>query len=96
MRDLYNEESFAGRAAERNSANDVIAEQVAIGGEQTTEFRRCIDRLSKREQHLIQQAFYADCTYSELAERLGLPCATIVSEIRGGLIRLKRDVGVTD
>ena len=104
MRDSYNQEYFAGpAAAERNGANSVVTEQVAPRGEemllqseQTAKFRRCIDRLSEREQLVIRQAFDAGCTYSELAERSGVPCSTMKSEIRRALISLKCDMDSTD
>jgi len=104
MRDLYDQEYRAGpAAAERNGANSVVTDQVANNDEemllqsaQATSFKRCMDRLSRREQLVIRHAFHAGCTYSELAERAGVPCSTMKSEIRRALIRLQHDMDLAD
>jgi RNA polymerase sigma-70 factor, ECF subfamily len=51
--------------------------------------RTCLDELESRPRALIEAAFLDGATYSQLAEREGVPLGTMKSWIRRGLQRLK-------
>jgi RNA polymerase sigma-70 factor (ECF subfamily) len=49
----------------------------------------CLEELDERARSMIRTAFFEGATYPELAEREGVPLATMKSWIRRGLIRLR-------
>lgn len=49
----------------------------------------CLDELDDRPRSMIRAAFLDGATYSELAQREGVPLPTMKSWIRRGLLRLK-------
>lgn len=51
--------------------------------------RTCLDALEERSRSMIEAAFLDGATYSQLAEREGVPLGTMKSWIRRGLQRLK-------
>lgn len=51
--------------------------------------RTCLDELEERSRSMIEAAFLDGATYSQLAEREGVPLGTMKSWIRRGLQRLK-------
>lgn len=51
--------------------------------------RTCLDELEDRSRLMIEAAFLDGATYSQLAEREGVPLGTMKSWIRRGLQRLK-------
>jgi RNA polymerase sigma-70 factor, ECF subfamily len=51
--------------------------------------RNCLEELEGRPRAMIEAAFLDGMTYSELAEREGVPLGTMKSWIRRGLQRLK-------
>ena len=53
----------------------------------------CMDALEQRQRQAIRAAFFQGFTYSELAERAGVPLGTMKSWVRRGLIRLKECLG---
>ncbi len=53
------------------------------------ELARLVGRLPPEQRQLIELAFFAGMTHSELAERLGLPLGTIKTRLRTGLLRLR-------
>jgi len=51
--------------------------------------RTCLDELDERPRAMIEAAFLGGSTYTELAEREGVPLGTMKSWIRRSLLRLK-------
>lgn len=49
----------------------------------------CLDTLAEQQKSAVRAAFFSGATYNELAERCGVPLATMKSWIRRGLIRLR-------
>lgn len=49
-----------------------------------------LEALPPRTQGLVRMAFYDDLTHAQIAEQCQLPLGTVKSDIRRGLIRLRR------
>jgi RNA polymerase sigma-70 factor, ECF subfamily len=67
--------------------HDIVAEQVTQNLEHQA-VRRCLDSLTARQRDTITLAYYDGLTYTEVAEHLGTPVATVKSRIRDGFKRL--------
>jgi RNA polymerase sigma-70 factor (ECF subfamily) len=57
--------------------------------EQRDRLQRCMETLALQQRNAVRAAFFTGATYNELAERLGVPLATMKSWIRRSLIRLR-------
>ncbi len=58
-------------------------------GEEASRLAGCIGELEERTAGAIRAAFFGGLTYSDLAERDGVPLGTVKSWIRRGLMKLK-------
>jgi len=61
----------------------------AESSQQRIRLERCLDALESRQKSAVRAAFFTGATYNELAERCGVPLATMKSWIRRSLIRLR-------
>src|SRR5690606_30552171 len=52
--------------------------------------REALTVLNRSEREAIEIAFFGDCTYAEVAERLNEPIGTIKTRVRSGLGKLRR------
>ncbi|MBB6567070.1 sigma-70 family RNA polymerase sigma factor [Kribbella sandramycini] len=83
-RDLRNTEVAAQLAGERPAVqvvDDLTVDRVLIADE--------LDRLGDPRRTILKLAFYEDCTYPQIAERLDLPLGTVKSHVRRGLLHLR-------
>lgn len=51
--------------------------------------RECLDKLDESPRKSLMLAYYEGMTYTQVADRLGVPLGTVKSWIRRSLIRLK-------
>lgn len=65
------------------------AEAAIERGESHARIHHCLDALEAGQRDAIRTAFFDGVTYSELADRAGVPLGTMKSWIRRGLARLK-------
>ncbi|MBS0432032.1 MAG: sigma-70 family RNA polymerase sigma factor [Proteobacteria bacterium] len=61
----------------------------AESSQQRQRLERCMDALEPKQKSAVRAAFFTGATYNELAERCGVPLATMKSWIRRSLIRLR-------
>lgn len=57
--------------------------------QETARLSGCLDELDEKPRAMIRAAFLEGASYPELAEREGVPLATMKSWIRRGLLRLR-------
>ena len=77
-------EAAAGVEDEKPSAFEVVGKS-----QDAARLRDCLGELEDRQHAMIRSAFLDGATYPELAEREGVPLATMKSWIRRGLQRLR-------
>ncbi len=67
-------------------------ERQAAMSEQERAVARALDALPPDQRQLIEHAYFAGLTQSELATRFGLPLGTVKTRVRTGMMTLKRDL----
>lgn len=61
----------------------------AESSQERKRLERCLDALEAKQKSAVRAAFFTGATYNELADRCGVPLATMKSWIRRSLIRLR-------
>lgn len=72
---------------------DPSAEERLLRSEEDRRLHLCLDQLEARQRGAIRTAFFDGASYTELAERQGVPLGTMKSWVRRGLMRLKDCLG---
>lgn len=62
---------------------------LAEASEQRQRLEHCLGALAEQQRGAVRAAFFSGATYNQLAERCGVPLATMKSWIRRSLIRLR-------
>lgn len=57
--------------------------------EERLRLEHCLDTLADQQRAAVRAAFFSGATYNQLADRVGVPLATMKSWIRRSLIRLR-------
>ncbi|NJR79402.1 sigma-70 family RNA polymerase sigma factor [Sphingomonas corticis] len=66
------------------------ADDAMIVDEEADRLRRCLTLLGERPRRAISTAFLDGLTYSEVAQREGVPLATMKSTVRRALLELRK------
>lgn len=61
----------------------------SAASEERQRLERCLDTLADQQRQAVRAAFFSGVTYNQLAERVGVPLATMKSWIRRSLMRLR-------
>ncbi|MEP7307709.1 MAG: sigma-70 family RNA polymerase sigma factor [Acidobacteriota bacterium] len=64
----------------------------AAMSEQQRAVARALEALPPDQRQLIEHAYFAGLTQSELATRFGLPLGTVKTRVRSGMMTLRRDL----
>ncbi len=66
-----------------------MADAALEGAQDNARLHRCLDGLAADERGALRGAFFDGNTYEDLAQRVGVPLATMKSRIRRAMIKLK-------
>ena len=69
------------------------SEDLIVARQQRRQLRQAMTALTNDEREAIELAFFSDCTYAEVAQRLNQPTGTIKTRIRSGLTKLRLVLG---
>ena len=68
---------------------EAAPDAVAEAGEREAQVRRAMDELPPEQRDLVRDAFYADLSHSQIAEKTGVPLGTVKSRLRLAMAKLK-------
>ena len=66
-----------------------MADSALESAQDNARLHRCLDALATDERSALRGAFFDGNTYEDLAQRVGVPLATMKSRIRRAMIKLK-------
>src|SRR5262245_31579262 len=81
------EESLEAACSMVASTHD--PEQASLLGEEQRRAREALAQLNPEQREVIEIAYFAGMSHSEIAELLGLPLGTIKTRIRSGMMKLR-------
>ena len=90
-RRLIEEIAISAEAAEQVPA--ASASEQLHGEERAARIRAALADLSPDQRQVIELAFFAGLSQSEIAARLGQPLGTVKARIRRGMLRLRDQLG---
>lgn len=68
---------------------DLQPPEQSEASEERRRLERCLGTLADQQKQAVRAAFFSGATYNQLADRMGVPLATMKSWIRRSLIRLR-------
>jgi RNA polymerase sigma-70 factor (ECF subfamily) len=80
-------------AAEAVADSAPLADAVIEQDQNSGQLQQCVDSLEARDSLFIRTAFLQGVTYSEIAQREGMPLATVKSRMRRALLKLRECMG---
>jgi RNA polymerase sigma-70 factor (ECF subfamily) len=84
------EESLEAAGSMVASTHD--PEQASLLGEEQRRAREALAQLNPEQREVIEIAYFAGLSHSEIAELLGLPLGTIKTRIRSGMLKLRESL----
>jgi RNA polymerase sigma-70 factor, ECF subfamily len=84
------EESLEAAGSMVASTHD--PEQASLLGEEQRRAREALAQLNPEQREVIEIAYFAGLSHSEIAESLGLPLGTIKTRIRSGMMKLRESL----
>jgi RNA polymerase sigma-70 factor (ECF subfamily) len=67
-------------------------EKASLLGEEQRRAREALAKLNPEQREVIEIAYFAGLSHSEIAELLGLPLGTIKTRIRSGMMKLRESL----
>jgi RNA polymerase sigma-70 factor, ECF subfamily len=89
--DIARKEAARARADQRDDVpvDSYTAEEVAIADDETRRLRRAVTELKQPYREIVELAYWAGLSQSEVAERLDLPLGTVKSRTFEALRQLR-------
>jgi len=84
---LRRREEGVAECAGETGGEEVV--EAAWLGVRRKEVRSAVSRLSPIQREALELAYFEGLTYSEVAEKLGIPLGTAKTRLRDGMIRLR-------
>jgi len=95
-RGLVHERRRAGaEAAEEQRENRNLTEVEAIRRAEAATVRAALDTLPRDQSRVLELAYFAGFTHSQIAEMLDMPIGTVKGRMRLGLDKMRRELGET-
>ena len=86
-------EEIAVSSDQSEEAPAASANELLYGRERAEQIRAALNELSADQRQVIELAFFAGLSQSEIAQRLEQPLGTIKARIRRGMLRLREQLG---
>lgn len=80
-------------AAQQDRNSDVGVDDEVVATAEARRVRLAVASLPDEQREVIQLAFIDGCAHGAIADRLGLPLGTVKGRVRGGLKRLRTQLG---
>lgn len=82
-------------AVQQDRNSDVGVDDEVVATAEARRVRLAVASLPDEQREVIQLAFIDGCAHGAIADRLGLPLGTVKGRVRGGLKRLRTQLGST-
>ena len=80
-------------SADSDESAGASANELLYGKERAARVRVALNALSSEQREVIELAFFAGLSQTEIASRLEQPLGTVKARIRRGMLKLREELG---